>query len=148
MSDPGLPVLSDSEIAGLVEGRKDAAVTARVEAMGTDTVLARAFATMAAGFLPERAVGASAVIQWELATPSGKRTWQVTVADGTCSVAPGNAAVARVTLALGVADFLRFMAGRLDGMRAFMTGRLRVSGDLMLAQAMQPWFSPPEIGSP
>lgn len=142
MTDPGNGVLSSAELASIIEGPTDEEVGAALEVLGTDDVLGRAFATMAASFLPERAAGASAVIQWELATASGTRTWQVCVADGACSVAPGDTAVARVTLALGVADFLRFLAGRLDGMQAFMTGRLRVSGDLMLAQAMQPWFSP------
>lgn len=142
MTDPSGVPLSSAELDSLLGQRTDAEVGAEVEAAGIDSVLERAFATMEASFLPDKATGASAVIQWELATASGTRTWQVTVADGTCSVAPGSTAVARVTLALDLAAFLRFLAGRLDGMQAFMTGRLRVSGDLMLAQAMQPWFAP------
>lgn len=134
--------LTGAEVADLVDGRSDPEVASAVAAAGTDTLLARAFAAMQAGFVAERAGGASAVIQWDLATPDGPRSWQLSVEEGTASVEPGSTAVPRVTLALDVADFLRFLSGRLDGMQAFMSGRLRVSGDLMLAQAMQAWFSP------
>ena len=37
---------------------------------------------------------------------------------------------------------VRFMAGQLDGMQAFMTGKLKLSGDMMFAQTMQAWFAP------
>jgi putative sterol carrier protein len=63
------------------------------------------------------------------------------VADGTCTVAQGNAEPARVTLGMTLPDFLRFLTGKLDGMQAFMTGKLKLSGDMMFAQSMQAWFA-------
>lgn len=147
MSDVAGP-LSGAEVAALIEGRSDDEVASAVAAKGTDDLLRRAFDSLAGGFAPERAPGASAVIQWDLGTAEGTRSWQLEVEDDRARVAPGSAAVPRVTLALGVADFLRFVAGRLDGMQAFMSGRLRVSGDLMLAQAMQAWFSPAAAAAP
>jgi putative sterol carrier protein len=32
-------------------------------------------------------------------------------------------------------------AGQLDGMQAFMTGKLKLTGDMMFAQSMQAWFA-------
>ena len=46
-----------------------------------------------------------------------------------------------MTLGQSLPDFLRFIAGELDGMQAFMSGKLRLSGDLMFAQNMQRWFN-------
>ncbi len=135
-----------SELAEFLDGRKEAAIGESVSAMGVNTALGRAFATVEASFSAERAEGVSAVIQWDVATPDGPRSWQVSVAEGTVSVAPGSPATPRVTLGVDVADLLAFLAGRLDGMQAFMSGRLRVSGDLMVAQAMQAWF--PSGGKP
>ena len=42
---------------------------------------------------------------------------------------------------MALPDFLRFLTGQLDGMQAFMTGKLKLSGDMMFAQSMQAWFA-------
>jgi putative sterol carrier protein len=44
---------------------------------------------------------------------------------------------------MAVGDFLRLIAGKLNGMQAFMTGKLKVSGDLFFAQTFQGWFERP-----
>ena len=54
----------------------------------------------------------------------------------------GAAGPARVTLQLGIADFMRLVAGVLNGPQAFMQGKLKIAGDLMFAQVMQTWFAP------
>ncbi|MGH9068384.1 MAG: SCP2 sterol-binding domain-containing protein [Acidimicrobiales bacterium] len=135
--------LGREELVQLVDGRTDAEIADAVGALGTDAVLARALNGMVDAFVPERAGHQAAVVQWDVTVPDGLRSWQFTTEDGTASVVEGTPAPARVTLALALPDFLRFLAGRLDGMQAFMSGRLRVSGDLMLAQAMQSWFDRP-----
>lgn len=132
--------LSPADLAQMVEGRSDAEIDEAIASLGTDAVLARVFGGMRDAFRPERAPGQQAVLQWDLSTPDGPRSWQLSVEDGTASLAEGAPASPRVTLGMALADLLRFAAGRLDGMQAFMSGRLRVSGDLMLAQAMQTWF--------
>lgn len=132
--------LGPAELDQLVEGRSDAEIDESIASLGTDAVLARVFGGMRDAFRPERAAGQQAVLQWDLSTPDGARSWQLSVQDGAASVAEGTPATPRVTLGLGLADLLRFLAGRLDAMQAFMGGRLRVSGDLMLAQAMATWF--------
>jgi putative sterol carrier protein len=48
-----------------------------------------------------------------------------------------------VTLGLSLPDFLRLILGQLDGMQAFMGGKLKLSGEIMLAQTMQSWFDRP-----
>src|SRR5438132_1209472 len=55
-------------------------------------------------------------------------------------LAKGAPGPARVTLALAFPDFLRLVSGKLDGMQAFFSGKLKVSGDMMFAQTMQSWF--------
>jgi putative sterol carrier protein len=58
-------------------------------------------------------------------------------------VAKGAAESPRVTLALNLPDFLRMMTGELNGMQAFTSGRLKISGDLMFSQALASWFKDP-----
>src|SRR5437016_6045451 len=73
-------------------------------------------------------------------TPDATHSYHVVVADGTCSTGPGAGQEATVTLALSAPDFLRLISGKLNGMQAFMSGKLKLKGDMMLAQSMQTWF--------
>jgi len=130
-------------LGALIEGRSDEEITRGVEAQGTDSVLSQVFAGMAEAFLPDRAAGQSAVIQYDV-TASGKtHTFQLKIAGGKCEVVKGAPGPARVTLDLGCPDFLRLVTGKLNGMQLFMAGKLKLQGDMMFAQVMQGWFQPP-----
>ncbi len=128
------------DLASMVEGRSDQEINSAIEKEGTDKVLAEIFNGMAAAFVPEAAAGQSAIVQYDIGTAAGSKSYQLKVADGKCVVKQGAGEPARVTLALALPDFLRLIAGKLDGMQAFMTGKLRLSGDMMFAQTMQSWF--------
>merc|ERR1712007_66338 len=45
---------------------------------------------------------------------------------------------ADVTITLADADFAAMAAGKLDGMQAFMQGKLKIKGNMMLAQKLGP----------
>ena len=107
---------------------------------GVDRALDQVFDGMRRAFDPARAAGQSAVVQYELATPDGQRSYVMRFADGRCQVERGSDPSPRVTLRIGMADFLRLVAGRLGGMQAFMSGKLKVGGDLFFAQTYQAWF--------
>ena len=131
------------ELAASIEGRSDEEIEKGIEAQGTETVLDQIFAGMAEAFLPAKASGQSAVIQYDVKAGGKAHSYQLKVADGTCQVAKGAGGPARVTLALSLADFMRLVSGKLNGMQAFMSGKLKLQGDMMFAQTMQGWFQPP-----
>jgi putative sterol carrier protein len=132
---------SREELAAMIEGKSDDEINAGVAERGTEKVLGQIFEYMAGRFQPDRAGNQSAVIGWDITSPEGTHSWQLKVADGTCTATSGNAEDARVTLGMALPDFLRFLVGQLDGMQAFMTGKLKLSGDMMFAQSMQAWFA-------
>ena len=70
-------------------------------------------------------------------------TRRVRIADGRCTVSRETEGDADVVYELGGVDFLRLTTGQLDGPQLFVTGRLRVIGDLMLAARMPAMFRPP-----
>jgi len=127
-------------LASLVGTRSDDELNQEVAGMGTDTVLERVFQGMQQAFNPDKASGQSAVIQYVVNAADGPRTWIVNVAAGRCDVSQGQAPSPRVTLTIGLADFLRLLAGKLDAMNAFISGKLKVTGDIMFANTMQSWF--------
>ncbi len=128
------------DLAAAITGKSDEEISAVIEEQGTDTVLAQIFEGMKAAFLPNVAAGQSAVIQWDVGTKGGTRSWQLNVAGGKCDVAEGSPDTASVTMVIGLPDFLRLLTREVDGMTAFMTGKLVVNGDVMLATMMQSWF--------
>src|SRR2546430_11921036 len=139
MSDQ--PVTDREGLNQLLEGRSDDEINAFVNEMGVEQLLDQVFAGMQEAFVPERAAGQNAVTQWDVKAGDGVHSRQVVIADGTCTVRKETDETPRLTLALSLPDFLRFVSGQLDGMQAFMGGKLRLTGDLMLAQTMQAWFN-------
>ena len=95
-------------------------------------------------FSPEKAAGQQAVVQYEIGAPDGTHEYAMRIADGRCEIEKGRAESPRVTIRIGLADFLRLITGGANGMQLFMTGKLKVSGDLFFAQTYQSWFDRPQ----
>ncbi len=131
------------EFREMVKGRSDEEILAGVKGQ-EDSLLDGLFDGMKEAFDPEAASVQTAVIQYDIETPVGARSYQIKVDDGICAVMKGGAEEARVTLALSLPDFIRMMAGELDGMQAYMTGKLKISGDIMFSQNLSRWFKPKE----
>lgn len=134
-------ISAPEDLAAILDGRTDDEVNEVVTAVGVDDVLGQISAAMVERFQADKAAGQSAVIQWDITAPDGVHTFHITVNHGTCTATPGAGESPRVTLGLSLADFLRFIAGQLEGTQAFMSGKLKLSGDMMFAQSMQSWFA-------
>jgi putative sterol carrier protein len=124
---------SNDEIVSAIQGQPG----------GVDEVLDTVFAGMQQAFNPSKAGDQQATIQYEIATPDGKRDYAMRVAEGRCEVERGAADNPRVTIRIALADFLRLITGKANGVQLFMTGKLKVSGDLFFAQSYQAWFDQP-----
>ncbi|HEX8580846.1 MAG TPA: SCP2 sterol-binding domain-containing protein [Acidimicrobiales bacterium] len=73
--------------------------------------------------------------------PGGDVAWHVVIDDGTVAVRPGAADHPDVTFEEDYDAARRVTAGELSPQAAFMTGRLRVRGDLPLLVRHQPAFA-------
>ena len=45
-----------------------------------------------------------------------------------------------VTMKITSSDFILLATGKMDGMKAFMTGKLKVKGDMSLVMKLQKYF--------
>lgn len=90
---------------------------------------------MPEAFDPDAAGDLNATVQYQLSQPMTMK-----IADGACNVSEGEADDPDVTLIMEDEDFVQLMTGELNGMTAFMTGKLKVEGDLMLAQRLSSLF--------
>jgi putative sterol carrier protein len=62
------------------------------------------------------------------------------VKDGTCEIQEGENADANCTLVLDSETLKGIVSGETDGMQAFMGGKLRVEGDMMLSMKLSELF--------
>jgi putative sterol carrier protein len=89
--------------------------------------------------------GTSAVIHWRITgrPDGGEDHWEVVVADGTCSTSSDPASDPRVTLKLDGVNFLKLVSGNAGGPMMFMSGKLKIDGDLMFSTQIQSMFAIP-----
>ena len=86
-------------------------------------------------FQPEAAGDTDCTVQFNISTPM-----HVVIKDGTCAARDGASASPDVAITMDDDDLISLMRGELNGMTAFMTGKLQLEGDLMLAQRMFGFF--------
>jgi putative sterol carrier protein len=90
-------------------------------------------------FQPCAAEGLEVTYQLSL-TGDGGDVWHLTVADRQCHLAPGPAKSPDVAISISAEDWADLMGGRLDPFSAFVSGRLRIDGDMALATRLQSLF--------
>ena len=100
------------------------------------------FEQMSANVNADAAKGMNATIQFNLSGDTGGN-WYVTVKDGGATVSQGSAPSANMTLSMTAQDYVDMIMGKLNGQMAFMSGKLKISGDMGLAMKMQTLFKRP-----
>jgi putative sterol carrier protein len=135
-----------ASLKAAVEARSNEQLVSDIQQQegGVDGVLEKVFDGMSGSFSPDKAAGQQAVVQYEITAPDGSHEYAMRIADGRCEIEKGQAESPRVSLRIGLADFLRLITGAANGMQLFMTGKLKVAGDLFFAQTYQSWFDRPQ----
>jgi putative sterol carrier protein len=104
-----------------------------------DPSISEFMARMGSALIPEKAAGIDATIQLKL-TSAQAADWVATIKDGKCTLARGTVAAANLTVSADSGDFIKIFSGQLDGMQAFMQGKLKVAGDMGLAMKLVSLF--------
>ncbi|MCK6554038.1 SCP2 sterol-binding domain-containing protein [Candidatus Binatia bacterium] len=110
--------------------------------MATTEEIKAIFSAMPASLNADAAKGMNAVIQFNLSGDGGGN-YNVTIKDGAASVAEGSHASPNMTMTMAAQDYIDMIAGKLNGQMAFMSGKLKIAGDMGLAMKMQSLFKRP-----
>ncbi|WP_320823423.1 SCP2 sterol-binding domain-containing protein [Reinekea sp.] len=98
---------------------------------------AEAFTQIKSRFNASAATGLDVVFQFAV----DGDVHHLIIKDGQCSLQAGEHDDPTVTLIMDGATFQEVVSGELNGMQAFMAGRLRTEGDMMLATRLSDLFS-------
>jgi len=113
----------------------------QVHAAGVEQVLDGMFQAMQEHFLPEKAQGVDAVIQYVVTDEGREYAYALVIKAGECALKKERAGNAKVILTMDLVSFLKLMVGAADGTTLFMSGKLGVSGDLFFSQRIASFFS-------
>ena len=138
------PLIDPAQYAALVRNTPDDQLAAGLRT-NRDLILGQIFGQMTEHLDPDRARDADAVIEWRIGgrDDGGHDRYQVIVSRGTCSIEREGDREPSATFTIGPVEFLRLVTGNVNGPELFMTGRITVEGDLMLAAIVQSWFRMP-----
>lgn len=108
--------------------------------MATAAEVKNLFPAMIERFLPEKAAGISATIQFDLSGDNGGFFW-ITLADGVAETGSGEVEKPSMTVKASADDWYAVATGQLNPMQAFMTGKIKILGDMGLAMKLQAMFA-------
>ncbi len=89
---------------------------------------------------PDKIQGMNSTYQFNITGDNGG-DWWVKVADGAADVGDGAAESSNITLTMTDENFLALITGKLNGQTAFLTGKLKIQGDMTLAMKLQSVFN-------
>jgi putative sterol carrier protein len=144
--NPSLAEIDAAEFARMIATATDEKIAEGINGPERKRVLDEIFRRMADHVDPAKARGSDAVLHWKILDrpDGGYDHYEVVVADGVVRVSDEPSAEPRVTLKLGPVDFMKLVSGREAGPVMFMTGRLKIEGDLLFAAQLASLFRIPK----
>lgn len=114
-------------------------------------VLDEIFSRMAEHVDEASARGVNAVVHFKIldrpeSLGGGYDHYEVVFADGTCVASDEIEREPNVTIRVGPVQFLKLASGQASGPTLFLTGKLRLEGDVMLASRLTGFFRIPNAG--
>jgi len=101
--------------------------------------VAESFEAMPTIFNPAAAAGMNKTLQWNI-TGEQAGVWAFQIINGEGKLIPGGVEKPDITFTVSDKDWLAIAEGRLDAMNAYMTGKLKIAGDMMLAMKVPSLF--------
>jgi putative sterol carrier protein len=137
--------IDPEQVAGTISSVTDEQLREALSGPQRDAIIGEVFRRMEAHFKPSSAAGVDAVIHWKISgrSDAGLDHYEVVLRDGSCTSSKAPQHEPRVTLALDGVDFMRLVTGNAAGPMLFMSGKLKIEGDLMFSTQIQSMFTIP-----
>jgi alkyl sulfatase BDS1-like metallo-beta-lactamase superfamily hydrolase len=106
-------------------------------------ILGEIFRRMPAHLRPDRARSVTAVVHWRFPAADDYERYETIIENGTCATGRDRTRDARVTITVDPYDFVRLITSHASAPVLFMTGKLKVRGDLAFAAGLVSLFDLP-----
>ena len=107
-------------------------------------ILDEVFRRMEVHFRAERAGSTRAIVHFRLPNGDDYDRYQVVIDDGSCAITKNGDDEPRATVTLAPPEFLKLATGNASAPVLFMTGKLKVKGDLGFAAGFMSLFDIPK----
>ncbi|GHO73323.1 hypothetical protein KSD_10940 [Ktedonobacter sp. SOSP1-85] len=101
--------------------------------------VAETFQALQSRFKPEGSAGLNKTFQFNI-TGEQAGSYAAKIENQTCQLIEGGVEKPDVVFTVKDTDWLDITAGKLDPMNAFMSGKIKLTGDMMLATRLQGLF--------
>ena len=138
--------VDETQLVQIVAGATDQQLEELMASEARKEILDDVFRRMTEHVDGERARDVTTVLHWKIfdRPDGGYDHYEVVLEGGECSVSDSPTREPAVTLKLNPADFLRLVSGSASGPTMFMTGKLKLEGDVMLASRLTSLFHIPK----
>ena len=138
--------VDETQLVQIVAGATDQQLEELMASEARKEILDDVFRRMTEHVDGERARDVTTVLHWKIfdRPDGGYDHYEVVLEGGECSVSDSPSREPAVTLKLKPADFLKLVSGSASGPTMFMTGKLKLEGDVMLASRLTSMFRIPK----
>jgi putative sterol carrier protein len=142
---PDFSQLSAEEFAGLIATASDEQLAEGMSGPGREFALKEIFNRMAEHVNADKIKGQNAVIHFKILDrpDGGYDHFEVVLRDGDVSVTDEPKEEPRVTIKVPPVEFLKLISNQASGPGLFMTGKLKLEGDIMYAAQITSFFRIP-----
>ena len=108
----------------------------------TEVTPDQVFKEMPTYFQSEKAGSTKGNVQFDLSGDNGGKWW-IKIAEGKAEAGKGEVESPNLTLIADAGDYVKIATGQLDPTAAFMSGKLKIKGDMGLAMKFASLFRRP-----
>lgn len=138
--------VDEAQLVQIVAGATDRQLDELMTSEARKDILDDIFRRMTEHVDGDRARDVTTVLHWKIydRPEGGYDHYEVVLEGGTCTVSESPTREPAITLKLKPADFLKLVSGHASGPTLFMTGKLKLEGDVMLASRLTSMFHIPK----
>ena len=143
-----LEQVEPEQFAALIAESSDEEIAAVINGPQRKQVLDQIFGRMADHVEPDKVGKTDAVVHFKILDRpedqgGGYDHYEVMFEDGRCTASDDPQRDPNVTIKVGPVEFLKLAANKASGPTLFMTGKLKLEGDVMLASRLTTFFRIP-----
>ena len=145
MAEP-TPAIDPADAAKAVASATDEQLAEGMKSENRSLILDQIFERMGEHVKADAAKAVDAVVLWKITgrPDGGEDLYEVILKDGSATVNKESTQPPRVTFTLDGVDFLKLVTNNVQGPELFMTGKLKLEGDMMFAATMPALFTIPK----